>query len=191
MVSEEEGVSTGTSEADEPNLAALVNEILTPDSIETPATEQKSVKQKRYKPKGMFLGNRRDTGEPIDIKSMVLARHAAMLGSTGSGKTVMAKALIEEAALAKIPSLIIDPQGDLARLALGIEPAELEAAGGDVARAKKLMDLCEVRIWTPLRSKGLPLCIDPFRTPPANLDAEEAITAWDMVAAGIHQSCRV
>ena len=131
MVSEEEGVSTGTSEADEPNLAALVNEILTPDSIETPATEQKSVKQKRYKPKGMFLGNRRDTGEPIDIKSMVLARHAAMLGSTGSGKTVMAKALIEEAALAKIPSLIIDPQGDLARLALGIEPAELEAAGGD------------------------------------------------------------
>ena len=46
------------------------------------------------------------------------------------------------------------------------------------------MDLCEVRIWTPLRSKGLPLCIDPFRTPPANLDAEEAITAWDMVAAG-------
>ena len=115
---------------------------------------------------------------------MVLARHAAMLGSTGSGKTVMAKALIEEAALAKIPSLIIDPQGDLARLALGIDPAELEAAGGDVARAKKLMDLCEVRIWTPLRSKGLPLCIDPFRTPPANLDAEEAITSWDMVAAG-------
>jgi len=141
-------------------------------------------RKRKYKPKGLFLGTRRDTGEAIDIKPQVLARHGAMLGSTGSGKTVMAKALIEEAALAGIPALIIDPQGDLARLALGIEPTELEAQDGDVARAKKLMDMCEVRIWTPLRSKGLPLCIDPFRAPPADLDPEEAITAWDMVAAG-------
>jgi|TARA_B110000459_G_scaffold203232_1_gene258883 hypothetical protein len=185
MVSEEEGFSTETHSADEPSLASLVDEILSPDVLsEAPPVDQKSEKKKHYKPKGMYLGTRRDTGEPIDIQSMVLARHAAMLGSTGSGKTVMAKALIEEAALAKIPSLIIDPQGDLARLALGIDPAALEAEGGDVARAKKLMDMCEVRIWTPLRSKGLPLCIDPFRTPPSNLDAEEAITAWDMVAAG-------
>mgnify|MGYP005707142805 FL=1 len=49
---------------------------------------------------------------------------------------------------------------------------------------RKLMESTEVRIWTPLRSKGLPLCIDPFHAPPADLDPEEAITAWDMVAAG-------
>jgi hypothetical protein len=177
------------------NLAGLVEDILSSNSdaitssnsanINTEVIEEKPQQKKRkYKPKGMFLGTRRDTGEPIDISSTVLARHAAMLGSTGSGKTVMAKALIEEATLARIPSLIIDPQGDLARLALGIEPDDLEAQGGDYARAKKLMDMCEVRIWTPLRSKGLPLCIDPFRAPPADLDPEEAITAWDMVAAG-------
>ena len=35
-----------------------------------------------------------------------------------------------------------------------------------------------------MRSKGLPLCIDPFHAPPADLDPEEAITQWDMVAAG-------
>jgi hypothetical protein len=134
--------------------------------------------------KGLYLGTRRDNGDIIDIKAEVLARHGAMLGSTGSGKTVMAKAVIEEASLAGIPSLIIDPQGDLARLAMGIDPASLEEHGGDPARAKKLLDSCEVRIWTPLRSKGLPLCIDPFRAPPADLDPEEAITAWDMVAAG-------
>ena len=107
-----------------------------------------------------------------------------MLGSTGSGKTVMAKALIEEAALAGIPALIIDPQGDLARLALGIDESELLERDGDVDRKRKLLENSEVRIWTPLRSKGLPLCIDPFRAPPADLDPEEAITAWDMVAAG-------
>ena len=139
---------------------------------------------RKFKPKGMFLGRRRDNDEPVDIKSTVLARHAAMLGSTGSGKTVMAKALIEEAALAGIPALIIDPQGDLARLALGGDPSTIEAKGEDAARMRKLMESTEVRIWTPLRSKGLPLCIDPFHAPPADLDPEEAITAWDMVAAG-------
>jgi len=185
MVSENNGFDEDSEPEEERSLADMIGDILSPDEIENvEASEPIQQRKKRFKPRGLYLGNRRDTGEPIDIKPMVLARHAAMLGSTGSGKTVMAKALIEEAALAKIPSLIIDPQGDLARLALGIEPSELEAQNGDVARAKKLLDMCEVRIWTPLRSKGLPLCIDPFRAPPADLDAEEAITAWDMVAAG-------
>ncbi|MDG1555245.1 MAG: ATP-binding protein, partial [Candidatus Poseidoniaceae archaeon] len=185
MVSENNGFDEDSEPEEERSLADMIGDILSPDEIENvEVSEPIQQRKKRFKPRGMYLGNRRDTGEPIDIKPMVLARHAAMLGSTGSGKTVMAKALIEEAALAKIPSLIIDPQGDLARLALGIESAELEAQNGDVARAKKLLDMCEVRIWTPLRSKGLPLCIDPFRAPPADLDAEEAITAWDMVAAG-------
>ncbi|MGY8755103.1 MAG: ATP-binding protein, partial [Candidatus Poseidoniales archaeon] len=153
------------------------------DSIEEEVVV-KSKPEKSKEPKGMLLGSRRDTGEVIDIPTTILARHAAMLGSTGSGKTVMAKAIIEEATLAGIPSLIIDPQGDLARLALGIDAADLEKEGGDVSRMKKLADMVEIRIWTPLRSKGLPLCIDPFRSPPADLDPEEAITAWDMVAAG-------
>ena len=161
-------------------LARIVGDIFSSDSAMTKSSKSNA----DFKPKGMFLGSRRDNAKPIDIPPQVLARHAAMLGSTGSGKTVMAKALIEEAAIAKIPSLIIDPQGDLARLALGIDEKDLTAQGGDVSRARKLLDMCEVRIWTPLRSKGLPLCIDPFRAPPADLDPEEAITAWDMVAAG-------
>ena len=161
-------------------LARIVGDIFSSDSAMTKSSKSNA----NFKPKGMFLGSRRDDARPIDIPPQVLARHAAMLGSTGSGKTVMAKALIEEAAIAKIPSLIIDPQGDLARLALGINEKDLTAQGGDVSRARKLLDMCEVRIWTPLRSKGLPLCIDPFRAPPADLDPEEAITAWDMVAAG-------
>jgi DNA helicase HerA-like ATPase len=156
-------------------LKDLVDEIL-----EAPVPKKK----KKIKARGMLLGERRDTGEIVQIDKMVLARHAAMLGSTGSGKTVMAKTVIEEAALAGIPALILDPQGDLARLALAINEGDLVEQGGEVDRMKKLISTMEVRIWTPLRSKGLPLCIDPFRSPPADLDAEEAITAWDMVAAG-------
>ena len=58
------------------------------------------VKPRRRKSKRMVLGKRRDSGKELAILPTVLSRHAAMLGSTGSGKTVMAKALIEEAALA-------------------------------------------------------------------------------------------
>ncbi len=163
------------SEEEPTHLRDLVDEIL-----ENPKEKPK----KKIRAKGMLLGERRDNGDIIQIDKMVLARHAAMLGSTGSGKTVMAKTVIEEAALSGIPSLILDPQGDLARLALGIDEEDLRQHGGEVDRMKKLMSKMEVRIWTPLRSKGLPLCIDPFRSPPADLDPEEAITAWDMVAAG-------
>lgn len=163
------------SEEEPTHLRDLVDEIL-----ENPKEKPK----KKIRAKGMLLGERRDNGGIIQIDKMVLARHAAMLGSTGSGKTVMAKTVIEEAALSGIPSLILDPQGDLARLALGIDEEDLRQHGGEVDRMKKLMSKMEVRIWTPLRSKGLPLCIDPFRSPPADLDPEEAITAWDMVAAG-------
>ena len=75
MVSDEEQPSPS-------ELASLVNEILDPSIPPGP--------KKKFKPKGMFLGERRDSGESIDIPPQVLARHAAMLGSTGSGKTVMA-----------------------------------------------------------------------------------------------------
>ncbi len=74
------------------NLADLVGDILESNSdaitssngeeATTKVIEEKpQPKKRKYKPKGMFLGTRRDTGEPIDISSTVLARHAAMLGS--------------------------------------------------------------------------------------------------------------
>ena len=160
-------------------------EVVLEDEPESEEPEQQeSSESEEPEKKGMLLGTRRDDGTPVIIPPAVLARHAAMLGSTGSGKTVMAKTLIEEATLAGIPSLILDPQGDLARLALGVDMKDLEGKGGDAKRAKALMEKAEVRIWTPLRSKGLPICIDPFVSPPAELGVEEAITAWDMVAAG-------
>lgn len=133
---------------------------------------------------GMLLGTDRRDGAPVRVPLSILARHAAMLGSTGSGKTVMAKTVLEEATINEVPTLIIDPQGDLARLVLGVDEDTLVDKGGSLARRQAYLDKAEVRIWTPLRSKGLPICIDPFAAPPAGLDLEEAIIAWDMVAAG-------
>ena len=47
-----------------------------------------------------------------------LTTHAVCLGMTGSGKTGLCVSLIEEAAIDGIPSILIDPKGDLGNLLL-------------------------------------------------------------------------
>ncbi len=47
-----------------------------------------------------------------------LVTHAVCVGMTGSGKTGLCLALLEEAAIDNIPAIIIDPKGDLANLML-------------------------------------------------------------------------
>ena len=47
-----------------------------------------------------------------------LTTHAVCVGMTGSGKTGLCVGVIEEAALDGVPSIIIDPKGDLANLML-------------------------------------------------------------------------
>ncbi len=51
-----------------------------------------------------------------DLKDLVT--HAVCVGMTGSGKTGLCLALIEEAAIDGVPSILIDPKGDLADLLL-------------------------------------------------------------------------
>jgi hypothetical protein len=67
-----------------------------------------------------------------------LTTHAVCVGMTGSGKTGLCLALLEEAAIDGIPAIVIDPKGDLANLLLTfpdlkpedfrpwIDPAEAE-----------------------------------------------------------------
>src|SRR5687767_9580067 len=69
-------------------------------------------------------------GRPYDLKekkpkeglllydSKDLVTHAVCVGMTGSGKTGLCIALLEEAAIDGIPAIIIDPKGDLANLLL-------------------------------------------------------------------------
>ena len=47
-----------------------------------------------------------------------LVTHGVVLGMTGSGKTGLCIALLEEAAMDNIPAIIIDPKGDIANLML-------------------------------------------------------------------------
>ena len=47
-----------------------------------------------------------------------LVTHGVVLGMTGSGKTGLCLALLEEAAMDNIPAIIIDPKGDISNLLL-------------------------------------------------------------------------
>ncbi len=58
------------------------------------------------------------TSQPAFLDADGLVRHAVCVGMTGSGKTGMCVALLEELALAKVPLIIIDPKGDMANLGL-------------------------------------------------------------------------
>ena len=66
---------------------------------------------KHFDPHGML-------GELYRHKLSDLITHTFICGGSGSGKTVMGKAIIEEAALKGIPSIIVDLKGDLSSLAL-------------------------------------------------------------------------
>ena len=58
------------------------------------------------------------TGKRIEYDPADLTTHAVVTGMTGSGKTGLCVALLEEAALKGIPAIIIDPKGDLTNLLL-------------------------------------------------------------------------
>ena len=55
---------------------------------------------------------------PFLYKNKHLTTHAAILGMTGSGKTGLGVCLLEEAAMDKLPAIVIDPKGDMGNLLL-------------------------------------------------------------------------
>ena len=71
-----------------------------------------------------YLGRKVDpergpaAGPPLLIDARKFTTHAVCVGMTGSGKTGLLIDLIEEAALDGIPTLVIDPKGDLANVLL-------------------------------------------------------------------------
>ena len=71
-----------------------------------------------------YLGKEFDTGSGKLLDRLVmydsrdLTTHAVCVGMTGSGKTGLCIDLLEEAAIDKVPAIIIDPKGDISNLLL-------------------------------------------------------------------------
>src|SRR5262245_30633094 len=69
----------------------------------------------------------KDLGDVVLYDSRHLLTHAVCVGMTGSGKTGLCVSLIEEAAIDGVPTIAIDPKGDLSNLLLtfpGLAPSD-------------------------------------------------------------------
>jgi len=134
----------------------------------------------------VFLGtDRLDAEKPkLAIKPASMLRHMMALGSSGSGKTVICKAVVEEFVRAGLPVVCIDPQGDLCSLALNAtNPEALAAKGLDPALAHEFAQKADVVVFTPASRKGIALSADPFSVDVRGLAKRDAVYAITSVAS--------
>ena len=140
-------------------------------------------------------------GSPFYISARDLLTHAIVLGMTGCGKTVLGKIMIEEAALQGIPSIMVDPKGDLTSMKLVFPSLKsedfipwIEARKGENKEQtalrlsklykNKLADFdvpkerleefdqkTKVVVLTPRSTTGIPLAISSLPSPPPNVKA--------------------
>lgn len=127
----------------------------------------------------LWLGARRDAPDTaVCLPADALLRHALALGSSGSGKTVFCKVLAEEVVRAGVPVIALDPQGDLASLAMAPEASDDPVAAELAARIDPV-------VFTPASRRGVPLCADPVNADLARLDPTERAHAVTRTAGRI------
>ena len=136
----------------------------------------------------LYLGRALDdagrvTTDEVRLDPADLTTHGVIVGMTGSGKTGLAISLIEEALLAGVPVLAIDPKGDLADLLLtfpalapadfapwvpeGQDPAEVAAGwaqgladwGITAERIAELRRTARMGVYTPGSTAATPINI--------------------------------
>lgn len=71
-----------------------------------------------YLGRGYDPENKKIGDDLVLYDSKDLVTHGVVLGMTGSGKTGLCLALLEEAAMDDIPAIVIDPKGDISNLLL-------------------------------------------------------------------------
>jgi len=146
-------------------------------------------------PGELYLG-RDANDEPTLYDASNLTTHGVIVGMTGSGKTGLGMIMLEEALVSEIPTLIIDPKGDMGNLLLtfpdlapadfapwvpdGDDPAAtaslwqsgLARSGVDKSRIAALRSKTEMTIYTPGSSAGVPLNVIGSMEPPSGDGSE-------------------
>jgi hypothetical protein len=149
-------------------------------------------------PPGEFYLGRDANDEPTFYEASNLTTHGVIVGMTGSGKTGLGMIMLEEALLSDIPTLIIDPKGDMGNLLLTFpnlaeadfapwvavddDPAAtaalwrsgLERSGIAPSRIAQLRSKVDMTIYTPGSSAGVPLNVIGSMEAPNGSDAADS-----------------
>ncbi len=139
--------------------------------------------------------------EPVLYDARDLTTHGVIVGMTGSGKTGLGIGLIEEAGIDGIPTIAVDPKGDLGNLLLtfpdlkpsdfapwveaGVSAEETAAAWAKgladsdqgPERIRKFRDAVDLAIYTPGSSAGRSISILRSLAKPASavMDDQDAL----------------
>ncbi len=88
----------------------------------------------------LYIGRESVTDEPVLLKASALTTHGVIFGMTGSGKTGLGVNMLEEALLSNIPTLILDPKGDMGNIMLNFpdsNPGDFEPWMDDAKARRK------------------------------------------------------
>jgi hypothetical protein len=108
------------------------------------------------------IGRRYERGNLGHVETLptnLLMRHVAIIAGSGSGKTVLLRRIVEEAALLGIPAIVLDTNNDLARLGDNWPNRPEGWTDEDIRKAAGYPMRVEVVIWTPGRSSGNPMSL--------------------------------
>jgi DNA helicase HerA-like ATPase len=90
----------------------------------------------------------------------LLPRHVAVLAGPGSGKTMLMRRIVEEAALLGIPSIVLDPNNDLSYLGDAWSTRPESWSEEEAAKAETYRACADVVIWTPGVTSGNPISLN-------------------------------
>jgi Helicase HerA, central domain len=99
-------------------------------------------------------------GEALALKASALSSHTAILAGSGSGKTVLLRRIVEEAALLGIPSIVLDPNNDLSRLGDAWPTRPDTWSDEEAAKSTAYGARADVVIWTPGVTSGNPISLN-------------------------------
>ena len=154
--------------------------------VEWPVVEGQLLPEPPVADDRIVFGRNVENGRDFAIPLAQLRKHTVVFAGSGSGKTVLLRRLVEEAALQGVSSILIDSNNDLARLGdrWPSPPGVWSRADGE--KAERYFADTDIVIWTPRREAGRPIALNPLPDFSGVLDEpDEFRTTIDACVAGL------
>lgn len=146
----------------EPEPEEEVSESVSTDAQTESSTKPNSDSAMIQNQTQLWIGHWENDQEPTSIPLTALPTHLTVVGAAGSGKTWLAKVIVEEAIRHRVPVIAIDPQGDLVQFLRRRKKPEVKPAYHQAY--DQFNERVEPRIYTPGTSHGIRIALNPTRT---------------------------